>query len=724
MSKQYCFSIINPQQQLYIEEDLENFVKNLYVGEDKFETVDQLPFLVISSEDKICILIKGRSKKNLEKIENIHNSFKKSDLSFNSNIKLKNPVLFDIQAVQWWNNDGGEQKQRDNKNQKWNSLSHKGPYFTHIMEPYVPLGATIKYDGVDYPLNPEEEEVASFYAKRIISERKGDIVEQLTKDKVFNTNFFNDFKTYLSVRHKGIFKTFSKFDWSNLIEAIEERKNQITDEQKMKNKIKLEKKKHKYGIAIIDGNEEKVGNFVVEPSAIFYGRGKNPNRGKIKKNIDPEDVIINIGENDPIPKPPPGHNWKEVVHDNSAIWLSKWTDSITGNTKYVLFSMEGKFKGENDMEKYEKARKLQRFIDVVRNQYMDDVNSDNQIKKQLGTILWFIDNHGIRVGNEKGEDEADTVGASTLRVEHIKFSEGHIIFDFLGKDSIKFYKKIKVPKNIFNNLKLFVRGKNKDEQIFDKVNSSTINSYLKTFDKCFSAKVFRTRLASTIMFNGLKRVSIPKGSTKIAIKKSFNKANSEVAELLNHTRNVSQKAKDAVQKEVDKVKQLESELEDTVNDNARNKIETQIQKLKDKIEAKTDVLKVAITTSLNNYIDPRLVVAWSKTNDVEVNVIYTQTLMKKFNWAISTTDKNWNYLESPLIGNQDLEPALKIPVYKPIDDTDERKESPTPIISHIDLEEDTRIQSPKIILPNFKKMNISQLKEQAKIYNCKIFDYL
>mgnify|MGYP003332380166 CR=1 FL=1 len=80
MSKQYCFKIINPHQQKYNEEKLENFVKNLYVGEDKFETVEQLPFLVISSENKICILIKGRSKKNLEKIENIHNSKNKSDV--------------------------------------------------------------------------------------------------------------------------------------------------------------------------------------------------------------------------------------------------------------------------------------------------------------------------------------------------------------------------------------------------------------------------------------------------------------------------------------------------------------------------------------------------------------------------------------------------------------------------------------------------------------------
>ena len=44
---------------------------------------------------------------------------------------------------------------------------------------------------------------------------------------------------------------------------------------------------------------------------------------------------------------------------------------------------------------------------------------------------------GMRVGDEKDEDEADTVGATTLRVEHIKRLDDQAIeFDFLGKDSV------------------------------------------------------------------------------------------------------------------------------------------------------------------------------------------------------------------------------------------------------------------------------------------------
>ena len=47
--------------------------------------------------------------------------------------------------------------------------------------------------------------------------------------------------------------------------------------------------------------------------------------------------------------------------------------------------------------------------------------------------------------NEKGADEADTVGVCSLRVEHIKMhGSNEVTLDFLGKDSVRFNKKFKV----------------------------------------------------------------------------------------------------------------------------------------------------------------------------------------------------------------------------------------------------------------------------------------
>lgn len=61
----------------------------------------------------------------------------------------------------------------------------------------------------------------------------------------------------------------------------------------------------------------------------------------------------------------------------------------------------------------------------------------------------------LRAGNEKEEGEtADTVGCCSLRVEHIKLyakleeQEFVVEFDFLGKDSIRYYNKIPVEKRV------------------------------------------------------------------------------------------------------------------------------------------------------------------------------------------------------------------------------------------------------------------------------------
>ena len=61
----------------------------------------------------------------------------------------------------------------------------------------------------------------------------------------------------------------------------------------------------------------------------------------------------------------------------------------------------------------------------------------------------------LRAGNEKEEGEtADTVGCCSLRVEHINLhpkmddQEYVVEFDFLGKDSIRYYNKIPVEKRV------------------------------------------------------------------------------------------------------------------------------------------------------------------------------------------------------------------------------------------------------------------------------------
>jgi DNA topoisomerase-1 len=60
----------------------------------------------------------------------------------------------------------------------------------------------------------------------------------------------------------------------------------------------------------------------------------------------------------------------------------------------------------------------------------------------------------LRVGNEKGEDEADTVGCCSLRVEHITLAEqDKITFDFLGKDSMRYFNTVDVTPKVYELMK-------------------------------------------------------------------------------------------------------------------------------------------------------------------------------------------------------------------------------------------------------------------------------
>ena len=84
----------------------------------------------------------------------------------------------------------------------------------------------------------------------------------------------------------------------------------------------------------------------------------------------------------------------------------------------------------------------------------------------------------MRAGNEKDEDTADTVGCCSLRVEHIKLHETYddqecvVEFDFLGKDSIRYYNRISVEKRVFKNLQLFTENKSGGDDLFDRLNVS------------------------------------------------------------------------------------------------------------------------------------------------------------------------------------------------------------------------------------------------------------
>ena len=693
MAKQYCFDIRNSSSINFDVEELKGFVEDLYIGPGKYPNNKALPFDVIyvQSDNHVCILMTKKTKADNAKISEINASFDPDELEWDHGISLDPPVEFGVDLIEWWNTSSSAEKRKQGK--KWNSIKQRGPYFEDLQAPYKPLGASLTYDGKKYLLTPREEKAASLYANRLISEKNPKVTVFWTKDKVFNDNFWNDFKTYLSSEHKKVFKIFSKIGWEDIVarrEAAKEMSN--TPEAKRARRIANAEKKREYGYAFIDGHREELGNFAVEPQGMFMGRGMNPNRGKIKPEIKPNQVTLNLGPKDLLPKAPGGYKWKGRVADRNAEWVAKWKDGITGEEKYVRFARKGQFKGKADLLKYEKARKLEMHIETVRAQYMADAASGDRVSMQMGTVMYLIDRLGIRIGNERSEKEADNiVGATTIKVENITLKSGYRInLNFAGKDSIVFNKDLTFPPLVYGNVQRLVAGRPGGEQVFSAISSADINAYLKQFDKGFSAKVFRTRLASEVMYNALDGLNLVPSEplTKSRVKTLFGKANAAVAGVLNHSRTIPPKAHENVEKDKQKLVDKRKELREKKKaGKSTTQVEKSIKTLLDRIENRTDTMAVAVGTSLQNYIDPRLVYSWVKTqaeivtgddedeDALEANTttiattVYTADLRKTFSWAEKLTEPGWNWMSSPLMGDPALDPTGDAPAIKPIKPT-------------------------------------------------------
>lgn len=518
---------------------------------------------------------------------------------------------------------------------KWSTMSHFGVKFP---EEYVYKNIAIIYDGNEVYLSKEAEEIAFLYAKYISTE--------YVTNNTFNKNFFNDWRKILGKDH--IIQSLALCDFSPLKKYLDEQKEQRIKKEKMD-----DNSDDKYKTAIIDGKPQTVSNYKMEPPGIFIGRGKNPNLGKIKKRIRPEDITLNLGKEAMVPEPPAGHKWGKIIHDRTVEWLVSWKDTITGKTKYLWLAAHSDQKSGNDQKKFDLARKLKKKIGHISEVNESNMKSTDIKTRQIATAMFFIDKLSIRVGNEKGEDEADTVGASNLRVEHIDLSDNNkITLNFLGKDSVPYTNEINVDDTVYNNVKEFIKDKSKDEQIFDRISSSDINKYLQEFMKDLTAKVFRTYNASNLFQKELTKISKKYEGTNLeenmkAIMDEYSKANAKVAKMMNHQKNISSGYKKTVNKISDTLVNLKKKLASVRR--SKKKSPTKIQKIKEKIKnykSKMELVKemknISLGTSKANYIDPRITVAFMKKNKLDVNKIFSKALQEKFKWAMDV-DENYRF---------------------------------------------------------------------------------
>ena len=499
----------------------------------------------------------------------------------------------------------------------WKTLSHNG---VHFPPPYEPMGMSVRVGGRTVALSPLAEEMAYAFAKKKDT--------PYVQDPVFTTNFADDFVRELPAWCKGA--KHGDIDFSEINARVDREKvakESMSKEDKKTlaaaRKVQRDALKARFGKAVLDGKAVDIANWMVEPPGVFMGRGEHPFRGKWKPRVQPSDVVLNLGEAAPVPR----EGWKEVVHDHDSMWLAKWVDKLTDKEKYVWLHETTPIQQSRSRAKYDKALKVGSNLQKIRERIRRDLDSKDERVRQVATVCYLIDTMGMRVGDEKDEDEADTVGASTLRVEHVKLHGDRAEFNFLGKDSVEWTKSEAVPPSVAKNLMEFTRGKRQDQEIFHDVNSGQVNQYLSSIVHSASAKVFRTYHATATAKEAL-------GSKDMREAEDLDKvyhakeANLRSAIFCNHQRTPPKTWEESLKRKREKLEAAKAKGD-----------EKRVARLQREVDFYVRTKNYNLNTSMKNYIDPRVYKSWCDYVGLDWAKVYSKSLQRRFSWVLQSNAK-------------------------------------------------------------------------------------
>ena len=534
------------------------------------------------------------------------------------------------------------------------SLKHNGIFVPR----YESKKFKIKIQGQNVPLTPKSEQMAVAWIRKRQSAAS-------PPDKVFMKNFMREFLEQLKLENPSL-KFLDSFtseyikkienynandvgsttapihadidfsEISNYVEQEKQNKLNLSQTEKKQTaeqrKVQREKLKENFGFAEVDGQKLEIANWTAEPSCLFAGRGDHPQRGKWKEGPREEDIILNLPKDTPVPS----GNWKSVVWEPQKMYVAKWEDKLTGKIKYVWFSDSAFLKQNREKEKFKKADMLGKQIGKIEDHILRNLDSKDENRRKVATVCWLIFNPNMRVGDEKDPDEADTVGAITLRKEHITFEgDDTLHFDFLGKDSVRWVKNVKAPPEVIKNIKYF--GDNSKEYLFEGIDSKKVSRFLSEKMPGLTAKVFRTWRCTKTVKEELEKSGVKKDDPDYQKMHAAKMANLKVAEVANHKRKIPPTFDERLAKKETHLKELESQLVQKKAEGKKTEsLETRIEKAKLDIELTKLTREYNLGTSLKSYIDPTAYVKWAKKVNFDLEKFYPTTLRKKFSWALQT----------------------------------------------------------------------------------------
>jgi DNA topoisomerase-1 len=534
---------------------------------------------------------------------------------------------------------------------KLESIQHNGIY----VPPYEYKGFSIKIQGQPVKLGPETEQMAIALVRK----------EQSASppDKILYKNFIRDFLEQLKKENPSL--SFLEHFYAEYVKNMDNdalAKEQANDkpmgrmeidfsevsryleQEKIKklNLSKLEKKKlagerkakrealkEKFGYAIVDGKKIEIANWTVEPSCLFVGRGSHPKRGKWKEGPKEGDIILNLSPGSP---KPPG-NWNAIVWEPDKMYIAKWKDKLTGKTKYVWFSDSAFLKQRRELEKFKKADALGNVIPTIEEHILKNLDAKDDGRRRIATVCWLIFSLNLRVGDEKDPGEADTVGAITLRPEHVKIERDTLQFDFLGKDSVRWIKTVNAPSIVISNIERYKKCK---EYLFEGIDSRKVSKFLSEKMSGLTAKVFRTWRTTKVVKRHLDGCAVKRDNVEYIKVFHAKMANLEGAKAANHKKMISANYSERLAKKEARLKELEFQLEEKRKQGKKiDAIVNRIEKAKLDIDLTERTKEYNLGTSLKSYIDPRVYAEWAAKVDFDLEKLYSKALQKKYSWALN-----------------------------------------------------------------------------------------
>jgi DNA topoisomerase-1 len=309
------------------------------------------------------------------------------------------------------------------------------------------------------------------------------------------------------------------------------------------------------------------------------------------------------------------------------MWMAKWIDKLTDKEKYVWLHESSPIQQSRSRAKYDNARRVGSNLQRIRSKIFKDLDSKDETARQVATVCYLIDTLGMRVGDEKDEDEADTVGASTLRVEHVNLKENVAEFNFLGKDSVAWRKAETLPQSVARNLREFTAGKGAENEIFHNVTSGLVNQFLSSIVPGATAKVFRTYHATAKAKEVLASKDV-KAADDLDKLYHAKEANLQAAIFCNHQRTPPKTWEESLLKKRQKLDEAKAK-----------KDAKRVAKLQQEFDFYVRTKNYNLNTSMKNYIDPRVFKSWCDHVGLDWAKVYSKSLQKKFSWAAQSAQK-------------------------------------------------------------------------------------